>query len=441
MSAQSSTQTEDRKKGVRRWLLFFCVVLTFFVPVATIYIVSGYNASSPHLRVAGLSTLITIDFLASIAVAAFSLAFATQPVPQTRITTLTLLSRFGACMLMLVAIAAGRSESQAQPRNSSGRSQSFGDVQREYLEVRRAYQQFEDKVRGEREDYYQRNNKRFNDLKWKIVDMLWDLAKGKSPNSMPKLTDISGLIDDYEKYVGATANDIMDLRTEAAEIDLRMQKANQRYAELRRADEVATRLGSRAPRQGPPLVKPPPLPDSKPANPDELDDAIDLWGYRELGDRYFDGRARAWQRFIAKHPEYKKGVSPDRPPSTSAKNQNDAASSDSDDIDAVEDDDAMDAFGFMTEGEHYFDIRPGAWDRFKERHPDYKDLTWSALETSERAEMLRRALQLEMERYSRDLYLCNSIKDPKWREECISKANRSHASNLKWMNRDGGNDQ
>jgi hypothetical protein len=45
-----------------------------------------------------------------------------------------------------------------------------------------------------------------------------------------------------------------------------------------------------------------------------LDDAVEVLGYKESGDRYFDGRPEEWQRFLAKHPEYKQGLNPVQPP-------------------------------------------------------------------------------------------------------------------------------
>ncbi|MBV9926889.1 MAG: hypothetical protein JOZ96_17865 [Acidobacteria bacterium] len=121
-----------------------------------------------------------------------------------------------------------------------------------------------------------------------------------------------------------------------------------------------------------------------------LDDAIDQWGYKEQGDRYFDGRPGALANFLEKHPEYKSGVRPEFPPDSSNEGKGDSAGSD--DGEMYEDDDAADMFGYMMEGERYFANRPKDFERFKERYPYYKELTWEALAASERAESYRRAM-------------------------------------------------
>lgn len=336
----------------------------------------------------------------------------------------------GACGSLLLLIIVAVSPAQTQRPPPTKQTQPYRDLAREYLDIRRAALQFEEEVRSEREDYYRRTKERFDDLNSSLRDMLWDILKGKSPNRMPDLSDLVKLVEDYGRYVGDTATDLVDLHTTATEIDLRMQKANQRYAQLRREQKLM-----------PPNAPPPP--DSKPANLDELDGAIDLWGYKELGDRYFDGRPEAWKQFLAKHPEYKRGVKPSMPPDKADGEKEDASEND------VFNDDAEDMFGYMTQGEHYFDKRPGDWERFKQRYPNYKDLTWAALEASEHAELKKRTLKefhirctaaeqdhkekskSETAQFNEQISSCNSIKDAFVRSECLRSARESHARAVK----------
>lgn len=118
----------------------------------------------------------------------------------------------------------------------------------------------------------------------------------------------------------------------------------------------------------------------------------------------------------------------------------------------VFDDDAEDMFGYMTQGEHYFDKRPGDWERFKQRYPNYKDLMWSALEASEHAKIKRQRmtefhtncaiaessrkykLKSATESFNEQISSCNSIRDADMRGSCLKSARQSHDATLKGIN-------
>jgi hypothetical protein len=215
-------------------------------------------------------------------------------------------------ILVLFFSSPGLQFANTQKQQQSRHSQEYEDVKREYLKIRRDFQRLEEEINRRRQQYYERTKEKFKDLGDNIADMIWGLFHGESPTKMPDPRDLVELFKDYGEYVGLTANDLIDLRTETVELELRLQKTNQRIVELKHADDLARKQRPTPRKPTAPLE--PPLPVVKPTDPNELDDAINQWGYRELGDRYFDGRSEALERFLEKHPEYRQGVKPHLPP-------------------------------------------------------------------------------------------------------------------------------
>lgn len=73
---ESNSATAGTKhKGVRGWLLLFCVSLTILSPLITVFnIISGYQEVSPYIAVfPGLLTITIIDAVLSIALTGFSI--------------------------------------------------------------------------------------------------------------------------------------------------------------------------------------------------------------------------------------------------------------------------------------------------------------------------------------------------------------------------------
>jgi len=117
------------------------------------------------------------------------------------------------------------------------------------------------------------------------------------------------------------------------------------------------------------------------------------------------------------------------------------------------DNDAMDQLGFMMQGPQYFETRPaGSWERFKQRHPDYDNLTGAAYDSRLQAEIKRTTIndyhtrcreaqatkteQIKTEANS-DAGLrqsCADIRDSDLRGWCFQFAGESHESSVKSIN-------
>jgi hypothetical protein len=71
----SDVQIEIKYKGVGGWLLLFCLSLTLFSPLLTIYnLVSGYNEVSPYFeQFPGLVTVTIVNGMLSIGLMVFSI--------------------------------------------------------------------------------------------------------------------------------------------------------------------------------------------------------------------------------------------------------------------------------------------------------------------------------------------------------------------------------
>lgn len=95
----------------------------------------------------------------------------------------------------------------------------------------------------------------------------------------------------------------------------------------------------------------------------------------------------------------------------------------------------MDRLGYMVKGQAYFADRPGAWEHFKKRNPEHKDLTWSALEASERAENTRKALRQALADNLFELKTC-STKEVESQAKCVAEANKTHASRVAAIKRE-----
>ena len=65
----------QRYKGVKGWLLLFCIILTVINPLITVFnLVGGYNESKAYFAAyPGLQTLFAIDSVLSIGLVAFSI--------------------------------------------------------------------------------------------------------------------------------------------------------------------------------------------------------------------------------------------------------------------------------------------------------------------------------------------------------------------------------
>ena len=70
-----SNDIQIKYKGVGGWLLLFCLFLTVFSPLATIFnLVSGYNEASPYFdQFPGLVNLAIVDGMLSIGLMVFSI--------------------------------------------------------------------------------------------------------------------------------------------------------------------------------------------------------------------------------------------------------------------------------------------------------------------------------------------------------------------------------
>ncbi|MDX2042845.1 MAG: DUF2569 family protein [Acidobacteriota bacterium] len=73
--AHIAARQEDNLKGVKGWLLVFCIILTVISPVITIFgVVVGWRAASPLFdKVPGLDGLILLDSLLNLGIAGLAI--------------------------------------------------------------------------------------------------------------------------------------------------------------------------------------------------------------------------------------------------------------------------------------------------------------------------------------------------------------------------------